>query len=160
MDNVTIRPFRAADADWVIASHGRLYAQEAGFDATFEALVAEIVGDFVKNHDPAGERGWIAEASGQRLGSIFCTRLDAGTARLRLFLVAPQARGTGLGRRLLETCLDFAGARGYARLRLWTHESHRAACALYKAQGFECLSSRPVRSYGQDLVEQSWQIGL
>ncbi|MEQ8294034.1 MAG: GNAT family N-acetyltransferase [Roseovarius sp.] len=160
METIAIRPFAPRDADWIVARHGVLYAQEAGFDDSFGALVAEIVADFVASHDPACERGWIAERDGRRLGCIFCVRLEGEVAKLRLFLVEPEARGTGLGKRLLETCLDFAKARGYRRLRLWTHESHRAACALYKARGFTCESSVPVRSFGQALVEQSWSIAL
>ena len=160
METIEIREFTAADADWVVARHGVLYAQEAGFDASFEALVAEIVAGFVTSHDPARERGWIAERVGRRVGCIFCVRLDATTAKLRLFLVEPETRGTGLGKRLLDTCLGFAKDCGYARLSLWTHESHRAACALYKARGFACESSHPVHSFGQDLIEQSWTIDL
>ena len=160
MTDTTIRPFRPDDAPWVITRHGALYGLEAGFDASFETLVAQIVADFVDTHDPTCERGWIAEGQGRRLGSVFCVRLADDTAKLRLFLLEPEARGLGLGRALLDTCLSFARDTGYARLRLWTHESHRAACALYRANGFTCLSSRPVRSFGQDLVEQSWEITL
>ncbi|MDM8165004.1 GNAT family N-acetyltransferase [Roseovarius sp.] len=160
MDTIAIRPITPGDADWIVARHGALYAQEAGFDDTFGKLVAEIVANFVASHDPAGEQGWVAEKDGRRLGCIFCVRLEEETAKLRLFLVEPEARGTGLGRRLLETCLGFAKDCGYRRLKLWTHESHRAACALYRARGFACESSVPVRSFGQDLVEQSWSIDL
>ena len=160
MDTIAIRPSTPGDADWIVARHGALYAQEAGFDDTFGKLVAEIVANFVASHDPAGEQGWVAEKDGRRLGCIFCVRLEEETAKLRLFLVEPEARGTGLGRRLLETCLGFAKDCGYRRLKLWTHESHRAACALYRARGFACESSVPVRSFGQDLVEQSWSIDL
>lgn len=158
MEEIGIRQFTADDADWVVARHGALYAQEAGFDASFEALVGEIVAGFVKSHDPSCERGWIAERGGQRLGCIFCVRLEGTTAKLRLFLLEPETRGAGLGRRLLDTCLGFAKDCGYTRLTLWTHESHRAACALYRARGFTCESSVPVRSFGQDLIEQSWSI--
>lgn len=160
MKPIKIRQFTADDAGWVTARHGALYAHEAGFDASFGVLVGEIVDDFVSSHDPACERGWIAERDGRRLGCIFCVRLDGATAKLRLFLVEPGTRGTGVGRRLLETCIGFASNCGYARLTLWTHESHRAACALYKARGFTCESAVPVRSFGQDLVEQSWTISL
>ncbi|MEQ8898618.1 MAG: GNAT family N-acetyltransferase [Roseovarius sp.] len=160
MEAIAIRPFTSADADWVVARHGALYPQEAGFDDSFGKLVGEIVADFVATHDPACERGWIAEREGARLGCIFCVRLEGEVAKLRLFLVEPEVRGTGLGRRLLETCLAFTKASGYRRLRLWTHESHRAACALYMARGFTCESSVPVRSYGQALIEQSWTIEL
>ncbi|MEQ9258573.1 MAG: GNAT family N-acetyltransferase [Roseovarius sp.] len=156
----TIRRFEPADASWVISRHAQLYAEEAGFDASFGAVVRDVVESFVANHDPACERGWIAERGGQPKGSIFCCKTDACTAKLRLFLLEPEMRGHGLGARLLETCLGFAREAGYARLRLATHESHLAACALYARRGFTLLSARPVRNYGQDLVEQSWEIAL
>ncbi len=160
MDEIELRDFTPADGDWVIARHGALYAAEAGFDESFEALVAEIVADFLLDHDPARERGWIAWSGGQRLGCIFCVRISDEAAKLRLFLLEPEARGCGLGRKLLKACRDFARAQGYRQLRLWTHESHRAACALYAASGFTVVSSKPVHSFGQDLIEMEWQIAL
>ena len=112
------------------------------------------------DHDPATERGWIAEKEGTRLGSIFCVRLNETTAKLRLFLLVPEARGLGLGKRLLTDCLTFARENGYHRMQFWTHESHEAACALYTRFGFRLTNSKPVHSFGSDLVEQSWEIGL
>ena len=144
-----------ADAVWLVARHADLYARDEGFDDTFAPLVADIVADFFAHHDPQRERGWIAEGD-RRLGSIFCVRLDDETAKLRLFLLEPEVRGLGFGRRLLATCTGFAKAAGYRRMTLWTHESHRAACRLYAADGFACVESRPVRSFGCDLVEQTW----
>lgn len=160
MGEVILRDLAIGDAGWLIEQHGRLYAREEGFDKTFEALVAEILADFIRNHDPECERGWIAEEDGKRLGSIFCVRLDDQTAKLRLFLLTPQARGKGLGKRLLEACMSYARDKRYRRMQLWTHESHRAACALYAAAGWRCVSSKPVHSFGVDLVEQSWEITL
>ncbi|MEX0347946.1 MAG: N-acetyltransferase family protein [Paracoccaceae bacterium] len=160
MDDVTIRRFEATDADWLVAQHQFLYARDEGFDESFGALVEEILAAFVAGHDPDCERGWIAEENGQRLGSIFCVRLDKQTAKLRLFLLLPESRGRGLGKRLLYECMGFAKSRGYQHMRLWTHESHRAACALYAANGWTLLDSKPVHSFGVDLVEQSWKIAL
>ncbi|WP_299826821.1 GNAT family N-acetyltransferase [uncultured Roseobacter sp.] len=156
MDSVTIRRFTADDRDWLVDQHGRLYAQTEGFDDSFGILVGDILDAFLAEHDPELERGWIAEEEGARLGSIFCVRLSEKTAKLRLFLLVPQARGKGLGKRLLETCMGFAKDRGYQGMQLWTHESHKAACALYKAHGWQMESTKPVHSFGQDLVEQSW----
>jgi GNAT superfamily N-acetyltransferase len=153
-----IRPFQASDANWVSRMHGALYAREAGFDDTFETLVRRILDDFITRNDTAHEMGWIAERQGERLGCIFCMREDDTTARLRLFLLIPAAQGLGLGRRMVETCMGFARDRGYRGMCLTTHESHRAACALYRKTGWQMVSSRPTRSYGQPLVEQSWQI--
>lgn len=160
MGEIELRDLAPGDGGWVIERHGALYAAEAGFDASFEALVAEIVADFLRSHDAKRERGWIAWTGGRRVGSIFCVRLSDEAAKLRLFLLEPQMRGRGLGRLLLETCIAFARAQGYRRLALWTHESHVAACALYAAAGFALTSSKPLRNYGQDLVEQEWQIEL
>nr|WP_232829383.1 GNAT family N-acetyltransferase [Tropicimonas sp. IMCC34043] len=152
---------RPGDAGWIIQRHGELYARDEGFDTDFEALVAEIVADFLRNLDSGRARCWIARGlDDRRLGCIFCFHLDDRTAQLRLFLVEPEARGTGLGRRLLAECLDHARACGYARMKLWTHESHRAACALYAATGFRLTDRRPVQHFGQSLVELSWEIDL
>ncbi len=160
MGDVILRDLEIGDAGWLIEQHGLLYARDEGFDRTFEALVAEILADFIRNHDPACERGWIAEQDGTRLGSIFCVRLDDETAKLRLFLITPGARGKGLGHRLLTACMAYARSKGYKRMQLWTHESHRAACALYAGHGWRLTSSRPVHSFGVDLVEQAWEIDL
>jgi GNAT superfamily N-acetyltransferase len=154
-----IRPFTAADLDWIVERHGALYAAAEGFDATFPALVRSIAAAFLAAHDPAREAGWIAEAGGLRAGSIFCVSEAPGgeTAKLRLFLVEPDWRGTGLAGRLLDTCLGFARGTGYRHIRLWTHESHRAAGRLYARSGFALTDSRPAHSFGVDVVEQTWE---
>lgn len=159
--SVLIRDLRPGDAGWLIQRHAELYAADEGFDATFEALVAEILAAYIRAHDPAMERAFIAEIEGKRLGSVFCVQSgEPGIAKLRLFLLEPDARGLGLGRRLLDACLGYARERGYSRMVLWTHESHRAACALYQKAGFRCTRSEPVHSFGVDLVEQAWEIDL
>ncbi|MEL7212705.1 MAG: GNAT family N-acetyltransferase [Pseudomonadota bacterium] len=158
--SVELRLFTPEDAEWLTRQHGLLYARDEGFDDTFEPLVAGILAGFVAKHDPDCERGWIAWDGTQRLGSIFCVRLDAQTAKLRLFLLMPEARGLGLGRRLLETCMGFAREVGYGRMQLWTHAEHEAACALYARYGFTRVSSVPVHSFGRDLTEEQWEISL
>ena len=156
MSNPEIREFRPDDTDWLVRQHGTHYARDEGFDDSFGPLVASSLADFNANHDPAWERGWIAERNGARLGSIFCVKLDDTTAKLRLFLLTPEARGHGLGRELLQTCMGFAQSKGYSGMQLWTHESHRAACALYASAGWQLTTSEPVHSFGCDLIEQTW----
>ena len=159
--DVVLDRLRIGDAGWLIMRHGERYAEDEGFDASFEPLVARILAGFLESHDPARERGWIARAGERRLGSIFCVQgSDPDTAKLRLFYLEPEARGIGLGQRLLDECLAFARAAGYRRMTLWTHESHRAACALYAKNGFACVRSEPVHSFGVDLVEQEWTRAL
>ncbi len=160
MSSTEIRRFTAADRDWLVAEHRDHYAAAEGFDAGFGVLVASIIDDFLADHDPAREAGFVAWKEGQRLGSIFCVGLDQETAKLRLFLLIEKARGTGLGRRMLDTCMGFARDSGYTRMKLWTHESHRAAGALYARTGWTLTSSEPVTSFGQALVEQHWEITL
>ncbi len=156
MTEVSLRPFEPEDTDWLVEQHGAHYAAAEGFDDTFGPLVRSILDDFNSGHDPSCERAWIACNGVERLGSIFCVRLDDKTAKLRLFLLVPEARGKGVGRLLLHQCMSFARDAGYGGMQLWTHESHRAACALYARNGWTLTESRPVHSFGQDLVEQTW----
>lgn len=158
---IEFRDLAIGDAGWLIQRHAELYAETEGFDHTFEALVAEILLGFMRDRDPEIDRAWIAHRGNQRLGSIFC--VASGTpnvAKLRLFFVEPGTRGTGLGQRLLEHCIAHARATGHHTLRLWTHESHKAACALYAKNRFQCTLSKPVRSFGVDLIEQTWELPL
>lgn len=157
---VELRDLQVGDAGWLVQQHAELYARDEGFDHTFEALVAEILAAYIRDRDPSCERAWIATRGEERLGSIFCVRQDAETAKLRLFLLRPEARGLGLGKRLLSACMTYARDRGYRRMQLWTHESHTAACALYAAFGWTLDDARPVHSFGVDLVEQSWSVTL
>lgn len=157
MQTALIRPFSADDRDWLVAAHSDLYARAEGFNASFWQLVAQIIDGFLAGHDPKREAGWIAEADGEPLGSIFCVAQDGSTAKLRLFLLVPEVRGKGLGKRLLHHCMRFAESRGYAGMQLRTHESHEAACALYRTTGWTLEASKPVHSFGQDLVEQQWR---
>ncbi|MDF1669143.1 MAG: GNAT family N-acetyltransferase [Roseovarius sp.] len=160
MQEPVIRQFTPKDADWVARAHGAHYRQSEGFDDTFQPLVERILQDFISTHDPMCECGLIAERDGRNLGSIFCVKLSEETAKLRLFFLVPQARGMGLGRSLLQQCMGLAQDVGYKSMQLWTHESHKAACTLYRKTGWKMVRSTPVHSFGCALVEQNWQINL
>ncbi|WP_108816167.1 GNAT family N-acetyltransferase [Loktanella sp. Alg231-35] len=155
-----LRPFDAADADWLVSQHATYYAKAEGFDDSFGPLVHRIIEGFVEAHDNTCEAGWIAHQGDQRLGSIFCVRKDDTTAKLRLFYVVQDARGTGVAQALLDQCLGFARAAGYAGLTLWTHESHAAAGRIYTRNGLTRTHAEPVHSFGVDLVEETWQIAF
>lgn len=156
---VRFRGLQPGDIGWLLQRHAELYMKSDGFNAAFEVLVAEVLTDFVRNHDPARERAWIAHRGAQRLGSVFCVQGDApNEAKLRLFMLEPAARGLGLGNRMLDMCIRYARDRGNKRLTLWTHESHRAACALYAKHGFRLTASKPVHDFGVDLVRQNWKL--
>ena len=169
MELLVRRLGRPGDLGWVVMAHGEVYAAEFGWDTSFEALVARIVADYAADHDPDREAAWIAELGGRRVGCVFCVAEDhadragsAGvadrqTAKLRILLVDPSARGRGLGARLVEEC---ARGAGYRRLRLWTNDPLVAARRIYLDAGFVLTAEEPHRSFGADLVGQTYELDL
>ena len=157
---ITLRSHRPGDLGWVVHRHGALYAEEYGWDERFEALVAGIVARFVKHFDAARERCWIAESDGERVGAVLVVKQSRSTAKLRLLIVEPAARGRGLGRRLVEECIAFARAKGYRRLELWTQSNLAAARSIYKRCGFRLVRKERHSSFGADLVGEFWQLAL
>ena len=152
-----LRDPRPGDMGWVVQSHGALYAREYGFDATFEALVAEIAAKFITSFDAARERCWIADIDGRPVGSVFLVRHSDDVAKLRLLLVEPSARGSGLGQRMVAECVTFARACGYRRMTLWTQSILVAARKIYQDAGFALTKSEPHRSFGPNLTGETWE---
>lgn len=159
-DTVLLRPLRPGDLGWVVERHGALYAAEYGWDRTYEALVAGIVADYGRTCDPRWENAWIAELGGERVGSVFCVRVDDRTAKLRLLLVEPAARGHRIGSRLVDECMAFARSAGYRRMTLWTNDVLTSARHIYQRAGFALVDSEEHHSFGADLVGQTWERDL
>jgi DNA-binding MarR family transcriptional regulator/GNAT superfamily N-acetyltransferase len=160
-NSFTLRSHRPGDMGWVAQRHGELYWQEYKYDERFEALVAEIVAEFIQHFDPKRERCWIVEKDGERVGTIFLVKKSNMVAKLRLLLVEPTARGLGIGRRLVSECVNFAREAGYKKIMLWTQSELHSARHLYEQAGFKRLSDDSHKSWGRnDLVAETWGLTL
>jgi len=155
-----LRPHRPGDMGWVTSRHGALYAEEYGWDETFEALVAEIAARFIRKFDAKRERCWIAERDGETAGAVFLVKQSAHVAKLRLLIVDPKARGLGIGAGLVEECIRFARAAGYKKIVLWTQSILVSARRIYVDAGFRLAKTEPHQSFGHDLVGEYWELSL
>ncbi|HET6172598.1 MAG TPA: helix-turn-helix domain-containing GNAT family N-acetyltransferase [Gaiellales bacterium] len=159
--SLVIRPPLPGEYGWVVQRHGALYAREYGFDTSFEALAAQIVADYLEHHDPARERCWIAALDGEPVGSVFCVDAGEGSAKLRLLIVEPAARGLQIGTQLVEECIRFARAIGYRELTLWTQRQLVPARRIYERCGFELVAAeRPAKVFGTRQVSETWWLPL
>lgn len=158
--DVTLRTHRPGDMGWIVQQHGLLYACEFNWDISFEALCADIVAQFLKNFDPARERCWIAEIDGKQVGSVFLVRHSDEVAKIRLLLIDPAGRGLGLGKQLVDECIAFARQCGYRKITLWTQSILLAARGIYRNAGFVHVATEPHRSFGQDLIGETWELKL
>ncbi|MGC9538207.1 bifunctional helix-turn-helix transcriptional regulator/GNAT family N-acetyltransferase [Streptomyces sp. UG1] len=160
-EDVLLRKPGPGDLGWIVQRNAALYAAEYGWNTDYEGLVARIVADFAEDHDPHLERVWIAELDGRPVGCVMCVRDEApATARLRLLLVEPDARGLGIGDRLVTAVIDFARGVGYRELVLWTNDVLSTARRIYQRHGFVLVAEKPHRSFGKDLTGQDWRLDL
>ena len=155
-----LRMHQPGDMGWIVQRQAILYAEEYGWDGTYEALAAEIVAHFIKNYDPKRERAWIAEKDGERVGAVFVAKESEDVAKLRLLHVEAEARGLGIGKRLVEECVRFARQAGYQKMTLWTQNNLSAARHIYKQAGFHVVHEQKHHSFGKDLTAETWELNL
>jgi GNAT superfamily N-acetyltransferase len=156
----TLRDLRPGDIGWIVHRQGVLYWNEYRWDERFEALCAEILARFVLKFDPQKEKAWVAERHGEIVGAIFCVRKSATVAQLRLLYVEPNARGLGIGTRLVDECIAFARAHGYRKMVLWTNSVLHSARHIYEAKGFHLIKEERHHSFGKNLIGQYWELSL
>lgn len=155
---VVLRPPRSGDYGWIVHRQSVLYAQEYDWNEEFEALVSEITARFIQNFKPGRESCWVADKGGRILGSVFVVEEDAETAKLRMLYVEPEARGLGLGAKLVGEVIQFAQRAGYRRLTLWTNDNLTAARRVYEKAGFKLVREEPHESFGHKLTGQYWEL--
>lgn len=155
-----LRPHQPGDIGWAVQQHGLLYAQQYGWDESFEALAAEVGAKFIRDFDPKRERAWIAEKDGENVGCVFLVKQSDEVAKLRMLLVHPKARGLGIGKRLVQECIRFARARGYQKITLWTNDILTTARHIYKQTGFKLVAEEPHFSFGHHMVGETWELEL
>jgi GNAT superfamily N-acetyltransferase len=159
-DRIEIREAEPGDHGWVLERHAHLFEDDRAWGEPFMAMIARLIADYLADHDPAYEGAWVAELDGERVGSVYCVRRADGIAQLRLFFVDAEARGHGVGSRLVEHCIDFAGDRGYRRMVLWTNSSLTSARRIYDAAGFTQTKEEPDPAFPEGTVAQEMWLDL
>ena len=155
-----LRPHQPGDIGWAVQQHGLLYAEQYGWDETFEALAAEVAAKFIRDFDPKRERAWIAEKDGENVGCVLLVKQSDEVAKLRMLLVHPKARGLGIGKRLVEECIRFAKLKGYKKITLWTNDVLTTARHIYQQTGFKLVAEERHKSFGHHMVGETWELEL
>ena len=158
LNDIAIRTFlQPGDIGYVTWMHGALYGKEYNFSTSFEAYVAAGLYEFHKHYDPDLDRVWIAEHNGRIVGFLLLMHRENNTAQLRFFILEPDYRGIGLGKKLTILFTDFLKKKGYKTCFLWTTEEQITAAAIYKKMGFILTDEVESIAFGKKLMEQRYE---
>jgi N-acetylglutamate synthase-like GNAT family acetyltransferase len=151
---------KPGDIDYLINLHGVLYAREYGYDETFEAYVADGLAEFVQSFSPDRDRIWLAEINNQIIGCVAIVRHSEEEAQLRWFLVTPDYRGLGIGKKLLQEVLQFCRKHKYKIIFLWTTSELVTAGHLYTGFGFKKTEEKTHEIWGKKITEEKYCLHL
>ncbi len=155
---VTVRSeLKPGDIGYLIHLHGWIYAAECGYNHRFEQYVCQTFDAFLEHYDAAQDRFWFAELDGEIIGAIAIVGHSAVKAQLRWFILHPQFRGIGLGKRLLQAALQFCSDQGYQTVFLETTNDQTTAIAMYRKAGFVKIAEHAAEIWGKRLVEQTYE---
>jgi DNA-binding MarR family transcriptional regulator/N-acetylglutamate synthase-like GNAT family acetyltransferase len=159
LEDISIRNTMVpSDLGYVVYLHGLLYGIEYGYGIEFEMYVAHGLYEFFQNYDQKKDRVWICEHDKRMIGFLLLMHRDNDAAQLRLFLIEPEYRGIGLGKKLMELFLDFLHRCHYQSAYLWTTHELYAAASLYTRYGFELTEEKESNTFGKLLREQRYDL--
>ena len=144
----------------MLERHAYLFEDEGGWGRPFIAMIARLIAAYLEDPDPEREAAWVAELDGRRVGSVYCVRRSDEVAQLRLLFVDSDARGHGVGRLLVERCIDFARERGYERMMLSTVSPLNSARRIYEAAGFRQTKEEPDPAFPEGTLAQEMWLDL
>ena len=150
--------FKPGDIGYVIYLHGRLYSKEYGYSVSFENYVALGLSEFYKDYDPHKDRVWICEHHEKIVGFILAAHRENNTIQLRYFILLPEYRGIGLGRKLMEMYMEFFKSCGYKSSYLWTTKELESAANIYKKSGFILSEEKESSAFGKNVIEQRYYL--
>lgn len=160
ISGISIRhEIKPGDIGYIIYLHGYLYAEEYGYDSSFEAYVAIPLAEFAHSIKDR-EKIWIIENNNKIAGSMAIVEHSKSEAQLRWLLLHPDIRGHGLGKKLMDDAISFCRACGYASIFLWTEDLLDAATQLYISKGFILTEEKTHEIWGAELTEQRYELKL
>jgi len=157
---VTIRTrLEPGDLGYIAYLHGCIYAEEFGYGLHFENYVLDALHEFAKSYDPAKDGIWVCEHEKKKVGFMVAAHRE-DSIQLRFLILLPEYRGSGLGKRLMDSFIAFMHDRGYRRAYLWTTSEQQAAISMYERYGFRLTEEKESRAFDKLLMERRYELSI